>query len=685
MWDTALQGLVLVIQWPAIGYMMFGIFLGLYVGAVPGLGGIVAMSILLPFTFNMEPVSAFAMLLGMYAVTATSDTLASVLLGVPGTAASQATILDGYPLAQKGEAARAFGAAFTCSAIGGVLGALVLALSIPIIQPLIMSFAQPEFFMLGLLGLTMVGSLSGNSMIKGLLAALLGLLMAQVGYSVQGGIARYYLGTPYLLDGLPLVPVVLGFFAIPEALNLAVRNEGISKIKQSVETQRKLMMQGVREAFTHWGLMLRCSVIGMYVGLLPGIGGSIVDWLAYGHAVQSAKDKSQFGKGDIRGVIAPESANNATRGPALIPTAVFGIPGTASMAILLGAFMIHGLTPGPQMLTTHLDLTFSFVWTIIIANIIGAGLLMLWSNQLAKITFVRGNLIVPAIILFVFMGSWMSGQQMGDWYTLLLFGLVGYVMKRGGWPRAPFVLGFILGPIMENALDISLQAFGWNWALRPISAVIIIIVVGTLAYAAYRKHKSSPPRASAATVSTATKSTPQEPIATVPKPSEEKFDLPVSFGFAVFLLALFAYAFGWGMIWPIDAALFPLATTIPALLMTAALLIRDGVALRRGVANAGGKIGMATRGLVFSPEFSREETKRTFYAFLWFSSVVVGTYLVGQKIALPVVVLLFLRYWAHESWKMAIIQSVVVLAFLYFMFELALNVLWYEPFMAKFF
>jgi len=663
----AIQGLWLVIQWPAIGYMVLGVLVGLYVGAVPGLGGIVAMSILLPFTFGMDAASAFAMLLGMYAVTCTSDTLASVLLGVPGTAASQATILDGYPMAQKGEAARAFGAAFTCSAIGGVLGALVLGLSIPVIRPLILSFAQPEFFMLGLLGLTMIGSLSGNSMVKGLLAALLGLLMAQIGYSVQGGIARYYFGTPYLLDGLPLVPVVLGFFAIPEALDLAVRNEAIAKIEQSRETQRELMKQGVLDAFRHWGLMLRCSAIGMYVGLLPGIGGSIVDWLAYGHALQSAKDKSGFGKGDIRGVIAPESANNATRGPALIPTAALGIPGTASMAVLLGAFLIQGLTPGPEMLRTKLDLTFSFVWTLVAANILGAALLMMWSNQIAKITFVRGNLIVPSIILFVFMGSWMSGQQMGDWYTLLVFGAVGYVMKRGGWPRPPFVLGFILGPIMENALDISLQAFGWNWALRPISAIIIVIVVGTLVYAAYGEVKRRGTRARQAR---------QAADSAVPlaKPPEEKFDLPVSFGFAVVLFGVFAYAFAWGLVWPIDAALFPLSTTIPALLMVSFVLFREAAALRRAVADAGGRVGAALRGLVFSPE----ETRRTGYVFLWFSSVVAGTYLIGQLITIPVVVLLYLRYWARESWKMAVIQAVVIMAFLYFMFGWALNVLWYQ-------
>jgi TctA family transporter len=206
MLDALLSGFVLLFQWPALGYLGLGIALGLYFGAVPGLSGLVGMAILLPFTFGMEPISAFAFLLGMYAVTTTSDTIASVMLGIPGTAASQATILDGYPMAMRGEAARALGAAFTVSAVGGVLGALVLAASIPLVRPLILSFASPEYFMLGVLGLTMAGALSGNSILKGVAAALFGLLLSTIGYADQVAIPRYFFGVTYLLDGLPLIP-----------------------------------------------------------------------------------------------------------------------------------------------------------------------------------------------------------------------------------------------------------------------------------------------------------------------------------------------------------------------------------------------------------------------------------------------------------------------------------------------
>ncbi|MBT4941311.1 MAG: tripartite tricarboxylate transporter permease [Rhodospirillaceae bacterium] len=360
MFEAFVDGLMLVFTWPAIGFLVFGVLIGIWLGAVPGLGGVIGLVLLLPFTFDMEPVSAIALLLGMYSVTTTSDTIASVLLGIPGTAASQATILDGHPLAKKGHAARAFGAAFTVSAFGGVFGALILAVSLPLVLPMILAFSKAELFMLGVLGLTMVGSLTGQSVMKGLTVAFLGLLMSTVGYGETMPVPRFNFGLDYLLDGLPLIPVVLGLFAIPELIELAVKNTSISSVPRE-EAVGGNMYEGVKDACREWWLAVRCAIIGTYVGILPGLGGAIVDWVAYGHAVQSSKDKSQFGEGDIRGVIAPEAANNAIKGGALVPTVAFGIPGSLGAAILLGALLIQGIQPGPDMLTTKLDITFSLV------------------------------------------------------------------------------------------------------------------------------------------------------------------------------------------------------------------------------------------------------------------------------------------------------------------------------------
>lgn len=482
MLEAAQQGLQGIVAWPAFGYLLLGVSLGVFFGMVPGLSGLSGMAILLPFTFDLQPYEAMALLMGMYAITSTSDTISSVLLGVPGTAGSQATIMDGYPMAKKGEAARAFGAAYTVSGFGGVVGAVLLVISIPILSPLVLSFGAPEFFLLGVLGMAMVASLSGNAPAKGILVGLLALQISMIGYSPQDGIPRFWFGIPYLLERPPIVPCVLGLFSLPEVIELAVRRGALS---EAPEMGRGLW-DGVRDAVRHRWLALRCAFIGAYIGFIPGLGASIVDWVAYGHAVQSNKDpKAEFGKGEIRGVIAPESANNAMKGGSLIPTIAFGIPGSATMAILLGAFLIHGIFPGPELLTTRLDVTFSVIWALVIANVLTAMVLMGCTTQLAKVTTIRGSVLIPVIVVLVFMGSWMATQELGDWIVLLSLGGLGYLMKRWGWPRPPIALGIVLGPIMERYLDISVSRYGWSWLWqRPIVLVLIALTLATLFFAA---------------------------------------------------------------------------------------------------------------------------------------------------------------------------------------------------------
>jgi putative tricarboxylic transport membrane protein len=651
--DAVLNGLWLVVQWPAIGYLVLGVLIGLYFGAIPGLSGLVGLAILLPFTFLMEPAPAFAFLLGMFAVTTTSDTLSSVLLGVPGTAASQATILDGYPLAMKGQADRAFGAAFTVSAIGGVLGAIALAVSLPIVKPLIFSFAKPEFFALGVLGLTMIGSLSGGNMTKGLFAALIGLLFSMVGYSVNGAVPRYWLGATYLLEGVPIVPMVLGLFAIPEVIELAVRNTSISRVPR--DSVNGGMRQGIGDAFRHWGLMLRCTGIGIYIGMLPGLGGVIVDWIAYGHAVQSAKDKTQFGKGDIRGVIAPESANNAMKGGALMPTVAFGIPGSPAMAILLGAFLIQGFQPGIQMLTTKLDVTFSMVWTLAIANVLGAGLLLLWSRQIAKITFLPSHLVVPAVVLFVMMGAWMSSNTLSDWWSLLAFGVIGYWMKQGGIPRPPLILGFVLGPIMENALYVTYQAYGpISWIFRPICLIILILAITTIVFTAVRSRRNV--RAGL----------------DVKIQENQDEDRLAGFAFLILAVVVFAITGGQALGWDKAAAQFPLVVAAPALFLGLLALVQDGRIIRRLRHREDG----TPVPLVETSVILRELPK----ASLLLASLVavVGlTVLVGQAISIPVFILAYLLVRGRTSWKLALSYATVAGLVLYFMFGELIGILWY--------
>ena len=643
MLESAWVGLTLVVQWPAVGYLLAGIFIGLFFGAVPGLSGLVGLAILLPFTFEMSSVSAFAFLLGMFAVTTTSDTIASVLLGIPGTAASQATVLDGYPMAMRGEAARAFGAAFTVSALGGVIGAIFLGLSIPIVRPLILSFASPEFFLLGVLGLTMVGSLSGDSVVKGMIAAVLGLMLSMVGYAEMGALARYHFGVNYLLDGIPLIPLVLGLFAVPELLELAIRHTSISRVPREQANSR--MIDGIGDALRNWWLVLRCSAIGIYVGMLPGLGGAIVDWVAYGHMAQSSKDKSMLGKGDVRGVIAPEAANNAMKGAALIPTLAFGIPGSPPMAILLGALTIQGLTPGPAMLTTELHITFSLVWTLVIANIIGAGLLMLWANQLARLTFVTGHLIVPAVVLFVFMGAWMSGNDIGDWMTVMAFGILGYLMKESGLPRPPLILGFILGPIMENSLFITNQAYGTTgWLLRPVCVVLVCLVVGTVVYSALSgQHRRR------AVVQTGS-DTPQAP--------DPRWSLPL----VVVILAWSMYSTWRAFDWPFDAAMFPVAIGVPAILLSLLGVFVDWGALVRRRGN---------------PLDIKHDILGAVLFIATLLALLGASVVIGQRLALPLFVAGYLVVWGKIPWRFALLYAGICWLILQVMFDQMVRVVWY--------
>lgn len=458
--------------------LSIGVLMGLVIGLLPGIGGLVGLALLLPFTFSMDPYAAFALLLGLGSVTTTADTIPAVLFGVPGTAASQATVLDGLPMSKKGEAGRALAAAYTASLIGGLFGALLMAVTLPLLRPMILYIGSPELLSLAVFGISSVAVLSGNAPLRGLAAAGLGIMLAMIGSDPQTGTLRWTLDTLYLWEGLPLVPAVLGLFALPELADLAIQRTAIAQSTKF--NPREGMVQGMKDALKNWWLVLRCSWIGAFFGAIPGIGGSVIDWLAYGHAIRSEKGAQQtFGTGDVRGVIAPESANNAKEGGALVPTVVFGVPGSAGMAILLGAFMIHGLVPGPDMVTKNLQVTYSMVWSIALANVLGAGLCFAFSGYFAKLATLRYTLILPVILSVTYVGAFQANRNWGDLYVLLIFGMVGWTMKQLKWPRPPLILGFILGDIIERYLFISIQRYGIDWFWRPI--VLFFFAISALA------------------------------------------------------------------------------------------------------------------------------------------------------------------------------------------------------------
>ncbi|HET9650981.1 MAG TPA: tripartite tricarboxylate transporter permease, partial [Usitatibacter sp.] len=498
---SALDGLLLVLQWKALAFMGLGILLGFWVGLLPGLGGVTTLALMLPFIYAMKPHEALAFLLGMHSVVATTGDITSVLFGIPGESTTAAIILDGHSMAKKGEAGRALGAALSSSLLGALVGALALALAIPIVRPLVLAFGSPELFMLAIVGLAFIASLSGHGargMVRGFIAGGLGLLLATVGQDPQAGVARFTFGTLYLWQGLDIVAVLVGLFAVPEILDLVVRGSSIAGDNTRVGKVGRGVLEGVKDTFHHFGLAIRCSLIGTFIGITPGLGGPVAQWMAYGHAVQSAKTEEErkgFGRGDVRGVIGPGAASNSKEGGSLIPTIAFGVPGSASMAVILGGFFLMGLVPGPDMLTKNLAITYSMVWTIVLANIITVAACLVFLNRLASLTNVPGELLVPVILVLIFIGAYTANNQYGDLVVMLLCGGIGWLMVVAGWPRAPFVLGLVLGKIAENYLYISVARYHASWLTRPIVVALFAIAVVVICYPIWQARRTRRARA----------------------------------------------------------------------------------------------------------------------------------------------------------------------------------------------
>lgn len=495
MLDALASGLLDVLQ-PATLMMMFiGMGIGFFVGILPGLGGAVTLAIMLPFAFGMAPIEGFAFLLGMWFVTSVAGDITSVLFGVPGEPTSAAAVMDGYPLTRQGESGRALGAVLMSSVLGAIFGLFVLALTITIIRPVVLALGPPEFFALTVLGLTFIITLAGKDLMKGFIMAALGVLVALVGIDSQIGIQRYTFGQLELWDGVNLVPVVIGLFGGAEVLQLMLSKRSISQAAPTSSTSLNGRTQGIRETFKHWGVVIRASSIGVVIGMLPGLGGSVSQWMAYGNAKQTSKNPEKFGKGAIDGVVAAGATSNAKDGGQLVPTIAFGIPGGAATAVLLGGFMILGLTPGEEMLTTQLDLTMSMVWIGLIANIVIATFALLCIKPLSKLTNIPGPVLVPALLMLLVIGSYSVENSIFGVLIMILASAVGVICLRFDWPRIPFLLAVVLGGFAESYLNLSNSIFGSDWVTRP--GVLILFAIALLALLVsfrqgHRKGRKSP-------------------------------------------------------------------------------------------------------------------------------------------------------------------------------------------------
>jgi TctA family transporter len=456
------------------------------IGFVPGIGGRTTLAILLPFIVKMDPASALVLIVGIHAIGNTADTIPAILFGIPGSTSATATVMDGYPMAKKGEAERALGASFLSSGIGGLIGAFTVLATIPMIRPVVLTFGNPEFFMTAILAIVMIALLTGGAPVKGLIAGCVGLMIGMIGVAPQTGVQRWTFDQLYLSDGIPLIPIALGVFAIPELVDMTLGGGGTKIAANAQITGTSTKWRGVKDVFKHWWLLVRSSFIGSWIGILPGIGSGSAIWLSYGHAVQSSKDKNNFGKGDVRGVIAPEAANNASDAGDWCLTLAFGIPGSATMSLVLAAMLLLGLSPGPKMVTERLDLTLIIVWSLVLANLMATGLCFLFTRQLAGITKLPVHHLFPVLIVLIFLAAYQSTTDWGDLVALLGFSAIGISMKRFGWPRPPLIVGIVLQRLAETYFFLTTKLYGFSWLTRPVVIVLFVLIVWTIVHAVRR-------------------------------------------------------------------------------------------------------------------------------------------------------------------------------------------------------
>ncbi|QPN47443.1 tripartite tricarboxylate transporter permease [Pseudomonas sp. p106] len=654
--SAAGHALSLIMSVDRLVFVVLGVLVGIAIGLVPGIGGLTGFALLVPFTYTMDPIAAIGMLLGMHSVTATSDVLGAVLLGVPGSAASQATVLDGLPMAKRGEASRALSACYTSSLLGGLIGAFILAVSLPMVRPLVLSITTPEMLALTIFGVTMVAVLSGNAPLKGVVAACFGILIGMIGTNVQTGQLRWTGDLLYLEEGLPILPVLLGVFALPELCDLAIKRATISN--QAAVGGFKGMGLGIKDTLRNWFLVIRCAGIGAFCGAVPGITGAVTDWIAYGHALQTVKGaKETFGKGDVRGVIAPESANNAKEGGMLVPMLAFGLPGGAAQAILLGALMIHGFNPGPEMLTKHLDLTYSMVWSIALANIFGAGLCFLFSGQFAKVASLRYSLILPVIIPVVLVGAFQGSRSWGDLFVLLIAGLIGWIMKRQKWPRPPLILGLVLGLLIERYMSISFMRYDSAWLMRP--GVMVLLTLSTLILLS--------------------------PLFKLMKKGafSQMLHRPEGAKIAFKLEDLTHVAFiGVGLFMLVTAQKWNFLASIGPTVVSTALIIACVISLAYKVFVTSTHPTRVISGVHMDAASDHGDLSnkvvitRAMRFFGWFIAFLASTALIGMLPTVPLVVIGFMRFEGRESWRLSLILAVCVTAFLYAVFDRLLHIAW---------
>lgn len=465
--------------------LLAAVIIGLIVGVIPGLGGLIALPLLLPFIFHMSPEIALILIIALHAVVFTGGSISAILLNLPGTAPNTATTLDGYPMSQRGEGARAIGASVTSSMFGGVIPVFFALAMVPAIMPMIIAFGQPEMAALVLLGLSFLGVLSSGSFTKGIISGMLGLMISFIGYHSITGIHRFSYGTTFLFDGIAIIPLVLGLFGLSELIYLFMSGQ-TTIARKTVTASLFNVLEGAKDVWRHKWLWLRCTVLGYIIGIIPGIGAEVSTWVCYGQAKQTSKYPERFGTGVVEGVIAPEAANNAKEAGSLLTTMALGIPGSTIMVIILAALLMVGITPGPVMMDEHLSLALTLLLGIALANIVGGIICLFAAPYLARVASVNLDYISTGVLILILAGVFAVTLSPLNFVVVLCFGLLGLAMKLYGYSRPALILGFVLGASFENYTWLSVKIYGPLFFFRPIPMVLFATIFLMLGFPYFR-------------------------------------------------------------------------------------------------------------------------------------------------------------------------------------------------------
>lgn len=710
--DGLLSAIGIMFEWPNLLWLFGGVLFGMLIGFLPGMAGSVALALLIPLSFTMEPQVAVLFLIGAYSPAGFGGMLTSILVNTPGDPENAATTFDGYPMAKQGRAGAAIGAATAASVLGGLFGTVVLIALIPVAEKSVLSFSYPEFFMLAVLGLCVIAVTLEGTAFKGFLAAGFGFLLAFVGLDPITGSPRLTFDQMYLWDGIDIVPVLIGLFAGSEVLALFGRGVTVAETEAGSSDSPNgfvsysdhpdmpiTFWEGVRSTFRHWFLVIRSSTLGTVIGIIPGVGGAVSGFIAYSHAKQSSKHPEEFGHGSVEGVIAAESANDAKAGGSMLPTVAFGIPGTVGMAILLGALIMHGLPVGPSLLIEHAEIVYMLIIGMAASKFIAPFIVWAIAKQSDRLTRVRPGVFTPIIAVAALVGTYTVNVNILDVFVAVAFAYVGYAMRRYGFSRVALIIALVLGETVERSYYQTVHSFGSIWSLfgRPIAGTLAVLCIGVLIFAAYMGWK----RIVRSAEQVAGDSFDEEELPPTGRPQP---------GRLIFTGLLFAVTIT--IVWSArsiqtEAATMPLVVGMPILVGLAALLVVEGLPKWRPFSGHGGEVPNtpvqaaeerargAAENATLKPTGAQVSTSvrelttprdeeltpadqsllRRQVAFgAWTVGFVGLSAAVGFNLGIPIAMLFFLLVLAREPLVKSILIAAGTWLFLYGIFDFALGV-----------